>query len=279
MSGHLILDTLVEHLINTTSFGTATEVVLSGASAGGLGALQHVDWLASKLRYLSDVPAATYRSARRTSVVRVTAAPLAGLFFPRGWPVLFESFRFGSRQPIDGFMSRYVHMVEGGFLQERCVEAAGQNKTAAAFCFDVSVAMQYIESDIFIVQNLFDKLQIHDMGLCWQSCPADASPQSYGGKFIRYLGARVNETLLGTTPWHPNIGFFIPSAMSHDDNLLDMFSGHLPYTIAGASLKSAFNKWYTHGGSVRLFAETCNYEGPCAPGDSLHTRTFPTVYV
>ncbi|KAK3763321.1 hypothetical protein RRG08_021144 [Elysia crispata] len=49
MRGAVIFDTLIEYLTKTTHFGNAEQIVLAGSSAGGIGALIHVDRLRALL--------------------------------------------------------------------------------------------------------------------------------------------------------------------------------------------------------------------------------------
>ena len=44
-AGHNTLEAMVHTLLNTTAFGSAKRVLLSGASAGGIGTFQNADWL------------------------------------------------------------------------------------------------------------------------------------------------------------------------------------------------------------------------------------------
>eukprot|EP00913_Durusdinium_trenchii_P009349 g8786.t1 len=113
-SGHLILDAVVEHLVNTTTLRTASSVVFAGSSAGGIGVFHHADWITTKLQAAGATLGAD----------GVVVLPMAGLFFPMEWPVLWEEFRWGLEVPVDGFMASWCHLLEESFLHEGCVSAA-----------------------------------------------------------------------------------------------------------------------------------------------------------
>lgn len=67
-SGHLIFEAVLNALQASAGLGSATEIILTGASAGGIGVWINVDYLASRF------PAA-----------RVSAAPIAGFYFFATW--------------------------------------------------------------------------------------------------------------------------------------------------------------------------------------------------
>jgi len=250
MSGHLILDTVLEHISNTTEFSTKSrEVVFSGSSAGGVGVIQHADWFRQKLDTLHIAS-------------RMVVLPLAGLFFPKGYPILFPEFAVGRPQVLDGFMARYCHMVERGFLHEGCLEALNGTHQANGTCFDVSKVLPHVKTPLFLIQNQFDRLQIHDLGLCPpKACSIRTKPSSLGGHFINYLGNRTNITLKEMALEFPQVGLFIPSYFDHDRSLRYEVAGR-GQGIRGLSFKSAFYAWYHHHKLLHVFASTCD-GGPC----------------
>ena len=62
-SGHLILSAVINDLAAKHGLGNATEIVLSGESAGGFGVYANVDWLAS--RYANPPPTRHRRTTPR----------------------------------------------------------------------------------------------------------------------------------------------------------------------------------------------------------------------
>ena len=69
-SGHLIVEAMWDHLINTTALRDATDVLLSGGSAGGIGAFHNADWMMEKLHDVS--PNATFKVSQACVFVRST---------------------------------------------------------------------------------------------------------------------------------------------------------------------------------------------------------------
>lgn len=250
MSGHFILEAVLDHLFNSSAdFRTATDLVLSGASAGGVGSIQHGDWLSEKLKELGTEP-------------RVSILALAGLFFPRHFPVLFEEFTEGVLRPLDAFMARYVHMFTGGFLHRGCTEAAVREKRKTGTCFDVSNVLPVLKAPLFILQNQFDALQIQDLGLCpYTMCKEGADPGSFAGQFIAYFGARMNDTLQEVMQRSPETGIFAPALFDHDGSLMSEVSG-TGGSIGGASFNESFSDWYENRKLVHRIAASWNGH-PC----------------
>lgn len=70
-AGHFIFEAIVADLRAKAGLGKASDVILSGDSAGGIGVWPNLDWLAEQL------PAA-----------RVVGAPIAGFYFYAGEALL-----------------------------------------------------------------------------------------------------------------------------------------------------------------------------------------------
>lgn len=255
MSGHLILETVLERLLNTTGIGSASDVVLGGSSAGGIGTFHHVDWLADTL--------AAHARDRDQAAPRVVGFPVEGLFFPQGYPVLFPEFRAGITIPLDGFMSSYLALLQDPWVPPACLEASKADGFNVNLCFDVSRLIRYTRTPLFIAMNRFDTFLIEAIGLCY-SCKANATPASSTGKFIRFYGALMNETVASISNALPQTGWFVPSEYHHDENYYHYFLDK-EKSINGVSLRAAFESWYLDRRSVVLVEPTCNEDGPCVP--------------
>lgn len=257
MSGHLILEALFQHLLENSSFSSATEIVFSGSSAGGVGVFQHADWLNQKLQESPWNP---------SSKPRLVALPLAGVFFPSEWPILFPEFAVGVVRPVEAFMARWCHMIEGGFLHDACVEAANANHLPVGTCFDVSQVLQHTNASLFILENQFDQLQIHDLGLCPPELCFEAA-RGVGGKFIQYFGQRMNATLKHVVDERPDVGIFAPSLFNHAGTLTELLAGR-GSKVAGMAFREAFEAWYERSEQVHIFGAACD-GSPCStPEDS-----------
>lgn len=265
MSGHLIIETMLDRLLNLTTLPYATDVILSGTSAGGIGTFHHTDWLAERLAQAAH--------ARHSKPPRVAGVPIEGVFFPEDQPQLYEAFIFGLRSPITAIASEYLKFLQDPWLHPGCVAAAQQKGGAAlAECFDISKMFQYTVTPLFVCMNRFDQLEIEDLGLCPKSvCMANAAPSSEGGKFIRYYGAMMNQTVIDMKKSRSGTGFFIPAEYSHDGNFAEFFA-NTERMIGGVSLRAAIEKWYWARQPVELVeGPLCNDDGPC---NSQHEDVF-----
>lgn len=265
MSGHLIIEAVVDRLLNLTTLPDATDVILSGTSAGGIGTFHHTDWLAERLAQVAD--------AKHSKPPRVTGVPIEGVFFPENQPVLYETFILGDRSPVTGLFSEYLKLLQDPWLHPGCVAAVKhKGNVALAECFDISKMFQYTVTPSFICMNRFDELEIEDLGLCPKSvCTANAAPSSNGGKYIRYYGAMMNRTVLDMKKSRPGTGFFIPAEYSHDGNFAEFFD-YTQRSIGGVSLRNAIEKWYWAREPVELVeGPLCNDDGPC---NSQHEAVF-----
>jgi hypothetical protein len=269
MSGHLILETLIERLLNTTVLGQATDVVFSGSSAGGIGVFHHVDWLAEQL-------AAHARSRGATSGPRLVGFPIEGVFFPEGFPVTFPQFIVGDTNPVYKIADSYLGMLQDHWLPSSCAQAAEQHHFPQNDCFNVWKAFPYIQTPLFIGMNRFDALLIKDLGICiW--CKEDDRPDSVTGKYTRFYGNLVNKTVTTWQHLKPGTGLFIPSEFHHDENFYRFFTSQ-EKTIDGVSLRAAFEAWYWDGKPVRLVESCCGAScGPCSSANRATTAAPPSA--
>mmetsp|Transcript_90716 Transcript_90716/g.189623 ORF Transcript_90716/g.189623 Transcript_90716/m.189623 type:complete len:434 (-) Transcript_90716:361-1662(-) len=249
MSGHLILDAVLETLAKTTSFDSSLEVVMAGTSAGAIGVFQQLDWFADKVRSLSSAP----------SPPRVTGFPVEGLFFPKHFPVLFPEFLLGLHHALDNTMVDYVAwLFRPAKLHEGCREAAQREGFKEAHCFDASVVFPYIKTPMFILTNQFDKLMVTALGTCpW--CSAKARPGSMTGRFLSYFSECMNETFAVFQKAQSNVGLFATNEFHHDENFPPFFRDK-ERKIQGLSLRAAIERWY------HLGLETFLVEAPCGGG-------------
>mmetsp|Transcript_54628 Transcript_54628/g.152479 ORF Transcript_54628/g.152479 Transcript_54628/m.152479 type:complete len:449 (+) Transcript_54628:3-1349(+) len=276
MSGHLILETVLEHLANETGITSAASVVLSGTSAGGIGTFHSADWFGGRLAALSQ--------ARGHAPPKFVAMPIAGIFFPINFPVLFEVFELGVVTPYDGVASNFVDFLEGPFIHPGCVAAAKRKHLDLDWCFDVGFMMEHVETPLFVLSNRFDAMHINMFGLCPPSvCSGNATANSDGGEFVRFYGQKVNDTVAHLSSKRPSTGFFIPSEFQHDENFGTYFWDE-EKAIKGVSLRAAFEVWhkqmlsampaataFTQPGfvpplsTVHLVEQLCDAGGPCHP--------------
>lgn len=276
MSGHLILNAVVEHLMNTTKLRRSSLVVFAGASAGGIGVFHHADWITSKLHSLGISP-------------RSVVLPIAGLFFPERWPVLWEEFRMGVEVPVDGFMASWCHLLEGAgtvaphmalpggsFLHEGCVANATAAKRPVRECQDVSKILPLLKAEVFIFQNQFDQYQVNHLGFCPADlCNASTATSSRAGRYLELLGRRTRETLQATIATQPRLGVLAPSWFDHTNQLEKEIAG-AGQGVSGWSFAELFAAWLD-GRQIHLLADACA-GGPC-PLQATHRSIGSSLVV
>ncbi|CAE7446461.1 notum1a [Symbiodinium natans] len=259
MSGHRILGAVVEHLVNTTALRRSSLLIFAGQSAGGIGVLHHADWISSKLSSLSASP-------------RIAVLSAAGLFFPADWPVLWEEFRLGMEWPVDNFMAKWCHLIEGSFLHEGCVAAARAAGRAPSTCQDVSRILPELKADVFLMQNQFDQYQVLHLGLCPAStCSVGVPATSAPGRYLALLGRLTNATLSAAFQNNSRFGIYAPSRFDHTDDLMQDLAG-TDHSISGVSFKDAFGHWLS-GAPTRFVAASCAGL-PCPSGQEADARAL-----
>lgn len=253
MSGHLIIEAIVDWLLNSTNFSAASDVILTGSSAGGIGTFHHIDWLAEKM--------SVHALTNKNSAPKVAAFAIEGIFFPQGFPVTVEQFAVGNRKPFSDFASKYLDLLQDPWLPPSCVQAARKDGFPEADCFNIAKMFQYTKTPVFIGMNMFDALLVQDIGLCL-TCKWTSSSQTLDGRYIRFYGSLMNETVKSFTQANSQTGFFAPAEFHHDENFYRFFSTQRK-TIDNISLRTAFEEWYWKGKHVVLVEPPCSGNGPC----------------
>tara|TARA_A100001015_G_scaffold293308_1_gene369754 strand:+ start:920 stop:2053 length:1134 start_codon:yes stop_codon:yes gene_type:complete len=154
-SGHLILAAILDDLEENYDLDKATEIILTGVSAGGLGTYMNVDYIKSR-----------YPNAQ------VTAATIAGYYF---YATFYNGTNYTNAEEQiadfrqDGIMNMYN--LYQAYVDESCKEAAimmmsssSSNLYHPSACMMANYSLPYIESNIFAVQSQTDKVVLtgHD---------------------------------------------------------------------------------------------------------------------
>merc|ERR1712226_1733483 len=96
-------------------------------------------------------------------------------------------FALGNREPLDGFTSKYLSLLQNPWVTPECLAASQKEGFDKQMCFDVSTKMKYTKTPVFTAMNRFDAMLIKDLGLC-PMCRRDARAHSTAGEFIRLYG-------------------------------------------------------------------------------------------
>jgi hypothetical protein len=224
-SGHLIFESIMRTLVAQFGFGAATEVILTGVSAGGIGA-----WINTNALVTSFAPAGC----------RVTVAPIAGMYFfafPYDAINHTESTLVDFREPAwPGNVALWQ-----SYIDPACGAGLGARSYA---CMLSNYSFPYVRAKAFITEAQTDQVQLeaHD----WLPGPdhQDAPERAY----MAAWSANMTQALAQTGP--AGAGFFNPACYIHGG-----FSPSSPL-IGGESYLAAFSRWYFGGETVRL-ADSC----------------------
>jgi len=176
--GFLILQAMHSDLFTHKALNTATDVVISGCSAGGLATYLHLDW------WRNNLPNSTY----------VVGLPDSGFFLD------FES-------PVKKYHSAMIWtfewMAAQGGVNADCVKKFMPTKDTWK-CFFAEHTSPFIRTPIFPLQSIYDSWQISED--LHSNNPAEINVY---GKALLNL---VNKNLLAP---HPGNGVFLDSCFHH----------------------------------------------------------------
>lgn len=254
-AGHGNVNATVAHLKVTQGLSTATDVLLSGSSAGGIGSFHNADYFYE--HYFS-------------SAVNVKTAPISGAYFP-GPVVFYPEYLLGVDTPVNSLASKYLSWWFQTALDESCMAALGPED--AYQCWDYSVSYDHISAPLFIAENRFDSNQIEDVLLCL-TCGSENT--SYTNGFIEQFGDTMStgllSTVLGDVGLAKGDGLFSPSCYDHTSAFC-MQGGQVVLEMdeAGGAvevrLQDVLPVWFAEGassdGGKYQHVDTCVSDMPC----------------
>lgn len=235
-AGHRLLAASLVQLRRLWPGYAPSHVLVTGSSAGGIGAIAHADFFADFW------PGA---------VVKVS--PEAGLFYP---PV--ASVRdHGARRPTPPAATG-MHAEWAPFTPRECAAA---NNGSAALCSNAHVLLRHLRTPLFIRENLFDVAKLANCGLARSAAMREPASLDY----LRTWGQQTRASLdrLRADPRH---GFFAPSCLAHASNLR---FGSAP-RVGGTRLVDAMRAWFFNadGGPLQYSADSCPDGLPCTNSTS-----------
>jgi hypothetical protein len=238
-SGHLVFQAVVAELTELHGFGQATEVVLSGASAGGIGTWVNVGYLQSVL------PEA-----------RVTVVPIAGFYFyaypytgPDATPSNLANF---SQQGM-------VHNVAlwDSHMNADCI-AAFRSLNQSSGCLLANNSYPFVDVPLFIIEAQTDQVvtMYHD----YLPSPPWSLPEEtqYLQQWSHNMTSALDAVI--AKKGEEGVGIFNPACFTHTG-----FSSSSP-KINNMSYYDAFRQWYFDGKPTILMDDCgilCN--PTCAP--------------
>lgn len=179
-SGHVILRTLIEDLQRQHGLGSKPHqrLLLSGGSAGGIGVFMNADHVSSWL-----------------PSVDVKAAPQAGFYIPEG-ALLYLEYALGLNISVDNLFSEYVAGLEGFDVayDSSCVAAMKAAQRPETLCWDATVHYPFVETPLFVAENIFDANQIFDIMIAPSKVLSNGSYPWEVRQFINYVSVLCQQS-------------------------------------------------------------------------------------
>ncbi|KAA0173536.1 hypothetical protein FNF27_05031 [Cafeteria roenbergensis] len=239
-AGHYVLDAVVTELLNLPNgLGQATEVILTGESAGGIGVTPNVDWLHDQLG----------------SQVKVTGAPIAGLYFyadPYTGPGHTSSDLADFREAA---WPSHAQLWQP-FVDQSCLSA---HDYVAWPCMLANYSTRFISSQLFFTQSKSDQvvLTAHD----W--VPGDLKPWADVEQYIQVWQRNMTSALNGLSNQAARRGFFGVDCFIH--TTFSPQAPLLPFHGKNVSFAAAFDAWYTDNEFVYLQDYGGVFSNPTCP--------------
>ena len=249
--GRAILDANLAELEASYGFlSTATEVIVSGTSAGGIATYLHASFIKSLVQ----------------KTARVVAVPDAGFFLAHetyGRPGVFAWF-----ETLTAAYALWNSTLRGD--ASACVGALG---AGAASCLFPRYLYPFLSSldGIFVVQSMYDTA---NLGICYGlSCdlPAGKCSAEQHAAIDAYALEIRDEVLTAVAHFGDRDGFFLSSCFQHEESCRaqDWFG----ITVGGQTPNSTLATWYTSSGAdpgARRVDAAWPGDGSCMPDGFTH---------
>jgi len=237
-AGHNIVSAVITHLLDVTTLSRATSVLLSGSSAGGIGAFVNSDFVAAAL------PRA-----------RVRAAPQGGWFFPA--VVNYTAWEGGNSGPPYAGQDGRVSDLWASYLPPACVADKGR-----PYCSSVPFNFPYLTTPMHVSENQEDSNQLFaQLGV-----PRNTSdPEAV--KYTLDFQAAMKAGLAKVTS-SPANALFAPACLAHTENL--NLASQTKVGAQGVTLRDSLSAWYfgAPSGIPRTLIDSCvgvNCNPSCPP--------------
>ena len=229
-SGHLVFEAVLDALSANYGFSSSSEVILTGGSAGGIGA-----WINANT-VVQRVP----------STARVVVAPVAGMYF---FAYPYTGVNHTASELVDFRESAWPFNVKlwGSYLDPGCSAALGARSYA---CMLSNSSLPFIKAESFVVEAQTDSVQLeaHD----WlppadrQFAPEQAYMAAWRDNMTQALASNLDVSVTSS-------GAFNPACYIHTG-----FSTTSPL-IRGISYLTAFANYYfaLSPASDYKLADTC----------------------
>lgn len=226
--GHANFQAAIDWLVRHAGLGAATEVGLTGNSAGGLATYYHADELTALLPH-----------------ARVWAAPDSGFFYADD--TAFPSWAAGLRA-----MVTMANATAG--LDASCVAAMRAEGHNPADCAFPEVVALYVSTPLFVMQGRYD--------------PALTSIASgergANASHVNAIGRHVLDLLYNTVLRRPENAAFVTACAEHCGQWAQGVDGDFNVTIGGQSAVPFLARWRAGAAAGQQLLQAPGDSYPCA---------------
>ena len=219
MRGRANFDALIRTLLEDEGMSKATEVILSGGSAGGLATFYNLDHLATLL------PVGA----------RLTGFPDAGYFLDAA------NVQTGEYMYRNNFIAAdpVWNVTGGGGTNARCL-AAHASSGDAWKCLMAPYLIEYIQTPVFVMNSAYDAYQLPNIaGVSCVSTAADpcndTDSQLYGEMFKKESQRVLNAS--------PKNGIYVDGCFVHEQNVNYCSTQNVPNCVGWSPEESGSQKW------------------------------------
>lgn len=247
--GRAVLDAQIQSLLKERGMGHATDVVVSGCSAGGLAAFVHCD------RWADAVAAATGGKAK------VACVPDSGFFI--------DVDRAGYHTSMRNVYETHQSSKDG--LDAECV-AAHQPANEIWKCLFAEWVAPHISTPTFALQSQYDLWQSKYVANACSGWPPKSS--NCNATIMNELGKNITARVKATLLSKAQHGVFLDSCQHHCMNYLGEFWDQS--LIDGDFSGPALSKWYQLGSPALPNKGFYNQDKPYPCDDCCHQAPKPT---
>jgi len=256
-SGHLNFKSIMQHLFDTQSAAQSMQrVLLSGGSAGAVGAYHNCDFLQAFL-------------AEAGSDAQVSCAPVSGWFFP-GFTEDHDNPLMPPSNWSDWSNGRVTSLDPSGtsmwlpYSPKECVEALAPTGEAL-LCGTTQAVYPHIQAPVYVLQNWFDYNQI----FAQLQLPKEKVSTTQGREFIAYFG-RAMALSKDVVTQHPygktGDGLFLASCLDHGGSVA--FGDDV--RVQGHNSFEALGDWFFGRGRIpAMLVDDCQQPAPGLPCNSM----------
>lgn len=230
--GKAILKALIEHLMQN-GMSTATDVMLTGCSAGGLATYLHADYIATLLP---------------DTVVSYKAMADAGYFLD------IPNVNGVMQYELYMQLVHSLHNMSGG-CDSDCVQYYSEEDQWR--CVFAPFTFQFIKTPFFILNSLYDTAQLSGiLGLKCLPPKCDEEQMKFFDRFREQFLSQLAPALNSSTT-----GIFGDSCLIHCQTLTDM--SWATYSVGEQTMRQTIEDWYYQTSPAKSQEIDCPY--PCNP--------------